>query len=55
MAKVEIEVIKATVDGKSHGEKLRVDQKDADKLVNLGYAKVLEEKAEKKSKAKAEA
>lgn len=55
MAKVKIEVVKAVVNDKRHGETLTVEQNEADKLVALGYAKIVEEKPTKSTKAKAEA
>jgi hypothetical protein len=44
MAKVKIEVTNAVIDGHTHGEQIEVEQADADKLVAIGYAILVETK-----------
>lgn len=50
MAKVKVEVLNATVDGKGQGETLSIDEKSADHLERIGYVKRV---AAKKSEDKA--
>lgn len=52
MAKVKIEVTNAMVSGKVHGEQLSVEQAEADRLVERGYAKLVKEAAKPRSNAK---
>lgn len=52
MAKVKIEVVDAVVGGKKHGEQLSVEQAEADRLVERGYAKVVKEAAKPKASPK---
>lgn len=50
MAKVKIEVLDATINGLSKGEQLEVERKEADHLIEIGYAKEVAEKAAPKAK-----
>jgi hypothetical protein len=52
MAKVKIEVTNAVVGGKKHGEQLSVEQAEADRLVERGYAKVVKEATKPRSSSK---
>jgi hypothetical protein len=56
MAKVNIEVLDAVIDGSVKGEQLEVDEKSAKHLVEIGYAKRVEVKqAEPEAKPKQKA
>lgn len=50
MAKVKIEVLDAIIDGLSKGEQLEVERKDADRLIEIGYAKEVAEKPAPRAK-----
>ncbi|MGE6896823.1 hypothetical protein [Priestia flexa] len=50
MAKVKVEVLNATVDGKGQGEVISIEEKSADHLESIGYVKRV---AAKKSEDKA--
>jgi hypothetical protein len=47
-----IEVLDAIIDGKGKGEQLEVDEKSAQHLIGIGYAKAVEVKEAPKPKLK---
>jgi hypothetical protein len=54
MAKKKIEVLDAVIDGHGKGEQLEVDEKSAEYLIEIGYAKevIVETKPATRSRSK---